>query len=332
MDLKDKTALVTGGAGFVGSHLVDLLVAERCRQIIVVDNMVRGRSENLTSPIGSGRVRLIDGDICDLALMRQLVASSDVVFHQAALRITHCASEPQLALEVMVDATFHLFSMCAALGVQKVVAASSASVYGAAGAFPTNETHHPYNDYTLYGAAKMFSEGLLRAFHDMYGIDYVALRYFNVYGPRMDIFGKYTEVLVRWMERIEEGLPPLMFGDGLQTMDFIHVSDVARANVMAAKEAVDSAVFNVASGTETSLIGLAEALCQAMGRPDLQPEFLPERTISPVRRRLADVSTARQRLGFEAAIPLDEGLRDLVEWWRNERGQGAGSPAMAILA
>jgi UDP-glucose 4-epimerase len=332
MELEDMTALVTGGAGFVGSHLVEALLSEQCQRIIVIDNMIRGRPENLASAVASGRVRLIDGDIRDLPLMRQLVADSDVVFHQAALRITHCAGEPQLALDVMVDAAFQLFSMCAALGVRKVVAASSASVYGMADVFPTKETHHPYNDCTLYGAAKMFNEGLLRAFHDMYGIDYVALRYFNVYGPRMDIFGKYTEVLVRWMERADAGLPPLMFGDGLQTMDFIHVRDVARANILAARGATGAAVFNIGSGTETNLTGLARAVCEAMGRPDLQPEFLPERSISPVRRRLADVSAARDRLGFQAAIAFDEGIRDLVEWWRCERRRGAGASALAAHA
>lgn len=332
MNLKDKTVLVTGGAGFIGSHIVDLLVAEPCRQVIVVDNMVRGRPENLACAIAGGRVRLIEGDIRDRNLIRQLVASSDLVFHQAALRITHCAGDPRLALEVMVDATFELLRLCVEHGVEKVVAASSASVYGMAEAFPTNEKHHPYHDRTLYGGAKLFGESLLRSFHEMYGLQSVALRYFNVYGPRMDIFGKYTEVLVRWMERIEQGLPPLMFGDGLQTMDFIHVRDVARANVLAAKAATDDGVFNVATGTETSLIGLAAALCTVMGRPRLEPEFLPERTVSPVRRRLADTSAAREALGFETEISLEQGLRDLVAWWREERRDAPSAAAVAGAA
>ena len=240
--LHNKRVLVTGGAGFVASHIVDLLVGERCRDIAVIDNMVRGRPENLASAMTRGGVRLIEGDIRDSELMNRLVATSDVVFHQAALRITHCAAEPRLALEVMVDATFDLLTMCAAHGIEKVIAASSASIYGMAESFPTDEKHHPYNNRTLYGAAKSFNEGLLRSFHDMLGLDYVGLRYFNVYGPRMDIHGKYTEVLIRWMERIECGLPPLIFGDGLQTMDFVHVRDVARANILAAKAPVSDAV------------------------------------------------------------------------------------------
>lgn len=319
MMLHSKRVLVTGGAGFVASHIVDLLVTEGCRDIVVVDNMVRGRPGNLAWAMAQGGVRLLEGDIRDHAMMDRLVAASDVVFHQAALRITHCAAEPRLALEVMVNATFDLLTMCAAHGVEKVIAASSASIYGMADAFPTAETHHAYNNRTLYGAAKSFNEGLLRSFHDMVGLDYVALRYFNVYGPRMDIHGKYTEVLIRWMERIDSGRPPLIFGDGLQTMDFVHVRDVARANIMAAKAAVTDAVFNIGSGAETSLIGLAAGLAKAMGRPDLEPQFVGERTVNPVGRRLADTSAARERLGFRASIPLDQGLRELVDWWRSER-------------
>lgn len=330
MMLNNKRVLVTGGAGFVASHIVDLLVEERCREVVVIDNMVRGRPENLAAAMAGGKVRLVEGDIRDRDLMNGLVAGSDIVFHQAALRITHCAAEPRLAREVMVDATFDLLTMCAAHDVEKVVAASSASIYGMAESFPTNEKHHPYDNRTLYGTAKLFNEGLLRSFIDMFGLDYVALRYFNVYGPRMDIHGKYTEVLIRWMERIESGRPPLIFGDGLQTMDFVDVRDVARANILAARSPVGDAVFNVACGAEISLIGLATALARAMGRPHLEPQFLDERAVNPVGRRLADVSAARELLGFEASITLDEGLSDLVAWWRSER-QTVDADAVAEL-
>ena len=177
--------------------------------------------------------------------------------------------------------------------------------------FPTTEQHHPYNNRTLYGAAKTFNEGLLRSFYDMYGLDYVALRYFNVYGPRMDVHGVYTEVLIRWMERIAAGQPPLIFGDGNQTMDFVYIEDIARANILAAKAMVTDEVFNVASGTETSLNELAHSLLNVMGS-DLKPEYGPERKVNPVPRRLADTKKARQLLGFEANIPLEVGLRRLV--------------------
>jgi UDP-glucose 4-epimerase len=322
--LSGSRALVTGGAGFVGSHIVDQLLAAGCEQVVALDNLVRGREPNLAKALGTGRAALVVGDIRDRRLLDGLIAGSDVVFHQAALRITHCADEPRLALEVMADATFNLVELCVQHRVTKLVAASSASIYGLAERFPTNENHHPYDNRTLYGAAKLFNEGLFRSFYDMQGLDYVALRYFNVYGPRMDLHGKYTEVLIRWMERLDAGLPPLIFGSGLQTMDFVHVRDVARANILAATSPVTDAVFNVGTGVGTSLLDLARELAAAFGRPDLTPESHPERATNPVARRLAGTSAAAAELGFAAAIPLRTGLAELIEWWRGER---AAAPA-----
>ncbi len=313
--------LVTGGAGLVGSHIVDQLVkAGSCTEIIVVDNMIRGRKENLAWALENGPVRLVEGDICDRDLVAELMQGVDLLFHQAALRITHCAQEPRLALDVMVNATFDILEQAVKNDVRKVVAASSASVYGMADRFPTTEDCHPYDNRTLYGAAKTFNEGLLRTFHDMHGLDYVALRYFNVYGPRMDIHGVYTEVLIRWMERIADGAPPLIFGDGKQTMDFVYIEDIARANILAAQADVSDEVFNVASGTEVSLNELACQLLRVMGS-NQSPEYREERKVNPVPRRLADTGKARDMIGFEATVPLDAGLRRMVEWWRVERGK-----------
>jgi len=324
--LTDQRVLVTGGAGFVGSRIVDHLVAAGCPEILVVDNMVRGRPENLTSAMRSGRVRLFDRDIRDRSAMAGLVDGIDIVFHQAALRITHCAVEPRLALEVMVDATFDLLEQCVAHKVRKVVMASSASIYGMASSFPTSEAHNPYANRTLYGAAKSFGEALLRSFNDMHGLDYVALRYFNVYGPRMDLHGRYTEVMIRWMERIESGNPPIIYGDGLQTMDLVHVDDVARANILAATRDVSDVALNVGSGTETSLLDLAKLLAGVMGRRQLAPVHEPERAVNPVAKRLADTDAADRLLGFRAAIPLEAGLVDLVGWWRRaSTGAGVGA-------
>jgi UDP-glucose 4-epimerase len=313
-----ERVLITGGAGAIGSNLTDLVVQAGADEIIVLDNFVRGRRDNLSWALANGPVRVVTGDIRDIELVNQLTRGIDVVFHQAAIRITQCAEEPRLALEVMVDGTYNVLEAAIAHNVRKVVAASSASVYGLAEKFPTRENHHPYANDTLYGAAKTFNEGLLRSFHAMHGLDYVALRYFNVYGPRMDIHGVYTEVLVRWMERIAAGQPPLINGSGSQTMDFIFTRDIARANLLAAQADVTDEVFNVASGEETSLLQLAEKLLAAMDS-NLDLEFGPERTVNKVSRRLADTTAARGRLGFEAEVGIDEGLRQLVAWWRAER-------------
>jgi UDP-glucose 4-epimerase len=322
--LRGERVLVTGGAGTIGSHIVDQLVAAGANEIIVLDNLVRGRESNIAKALTSGSVELVRGDIRDRALVDRLVRGVDVVFHQAAIRITQCAEEPRLALEVLVDGTFNVLEAAAREGVRKVVAASSASVYGLAETFPTTEDHHPYDNDTLYGASKVFNEGLLRSFHAMYGLDYVALRYFNVYGPRMDIHGLYTEVLVRWMERIIAGEPPLIFGTGSHTMDFIYVEDIARANILAATCDATDDVFNIASGVETSLAELADKLLTVMGS-DLSVEFGPERAVNKVSRRLADTSHARDVLGFEATVDVEQGLTGLVEWWRAE--QDSSTPA-----
>jgi UDP-glucose 4-epimerase len=313
-----QRCLVTGGAGTIGSTIADQLAAAGAAEIVVLDNFVRGRPENLSGARGAGTVRLVDGDIRDRELVRSLMTGIDLVFHQAAIRITQCAEEPRLAVEVLVNGTYEVIEAAADAGVRKIVAASSASVYGLAQQFPTPEDHHPYANDTLYGAAKTFNEGLLRSFHAMRGLDYVGLRYFNVYGPRMDIYGLYTEVLIRWMERISNGQPPLIHGDGTQTMDFIYTEDIARANLLAAAGDVTDAVFNIGSGTETSLAELADVLLRVMGS-DLAVEFGPPRTVNAVSRRIADTSAAADRLGWKAEIGLEEGLRRLVEWWRGQQ-------------
>lgn len=334
--LRGGRFLVTGGAGTIGSEIVDQLLAAGAEHVTILDNLVRGRRANIAEALATGRVRLVEGDIRDRALVDELVNDPQglhTVFHQAAIRITQCAEDPRLAVDVMVNGTFTVLEAVAAVGnsdsagapgrrMPKVVAASSASVYGMGEQFPTTERHHPYNNDTIYGAAKTFNEGMLASFRAMYGLDYVALRYFNVYGPRMDVHGKYTEVLVRWMERIDDGLPPLIFGDGSQTMDFVVAEDIARANLLAAASSIPEGVYNVASGHETSLQQLAEALLRVMDS-ELPIDYGPERAVNSVVRRLADISAAERDLGFRARIGLDEGLRQLVQWWRPLREEVA---------
>ena len=316
--MQNKRILITGGAGLVGSHIADLLVKEGVSEIIVLDNFTRGCRDNLAWTQANGPLVIVDGDIRDRQLLTDIMQGVDIVFHQAAIRITQCAEEPRLALEVLADGTFNVLEAAVKAGVKKVVAASSASIYGMAENFPTTESHHPYNNRTLYGAAKAFNEGLFRSFYEMYGLNYIGLRYFNVYGPRMDIYGVYTEVLIRWMERITAGQPPLIFGNGEQTMDFVYIEDIARANILAAKADIRDMVFNIASGVETSLNDLAHSLLKVMGS-DLQPEYKPERQVNPVQRRLADVSQAKQLLNFESQVSLEAGLSRLVTWWHKQK-------------
>ena len=328
--LKGADVLVTGGAGTIGSTLVDQLVAAGVGHVDVLDNFVRGRRANLSEALESGIVRVVDGDIRDRDLVHDVTRGKDLVFHQAAIRITQCAEEPRLALEVLVDGTFNVLEAATEHGVDKLVSASSASVYGMAEQFPTTERHHHHNNETFYGAAKSFNEGMIRSFRATNGLDYVALRYFNVYGPRMDVHGLYTEVLVRWMERIVDGQPPLIFGDGSQTMDFVYTTDIARANILAAASDVRDGVYNIASGTETSLLQLAQALLRAMDS-DLAVEHGPERAVNGVVRRLADTTAARTDLGFEASVALEDGLRELVTWWRPLREEiAAGRPQVTV--
>jgi len=321
--MRGSRCLITGGAGLVGSHIADLLVRDGAREIVVLDSLVRGSRSNLDWATANGHVELVVGDIRDRATVAAAMRGVDYVFHQAAIRITQCAEEPRLALEVLVDGTYNVLEAAVEAGVRKVVAASSASVYGMADEFPTTESQHPYHNRTMYGAAKTFNEGMLRSFAEMYGLDYVALRYFNVYGPRMDVHGVYTEVLIRWMERIAAGQQPAIFGDGSQTMDFVYIEDIARANVLAAYSPATDEAFNVASGTETSLLELAELLKRVMGAEHLGIEYGPERKVNAVRRRLASTRAAEERLGFRAHFTLEEGLRRLVDWWQVARAREA---------
>jgi UDP-glucose 4-epimerase len=320
MDLDGKTILITGGAGMIGSATVDLLLRDHPRtRIVILDNLSRGTTANIESALKHPRVRFVLGDISDAATVASACRNVDAVIHLAAQRITACAADPRRAMEVMCDGSFNVVDAARQAGVRKIVAASSASIYGLADVFPTPEDHHPYNNQTWYGASKVMLEGLLRSYHAMYGLPYVALRYFNVYGPRMDTNGKYTEVLVRWIDRIAQGQPPLILGDGHQTMDFVYIDDVAKANVLALQSDCDDDVINVASGRETSLRELAAALLKVMGATHLVPEYGPERSVNPVLRRLASTRKAQSLLGFRAEVGLEEGLDRLVRWWQKNR-------------
>lgn len=310
--VKGTCCLVTGGAGFIGSAIVDHLLDEGVAEVRVVDNFVRGSRSNLTRAREDDRLNVVEGDIRSAALVDHLTKGVDYVFHQAALRITRCAEAPREAVEVLVDGTLNVLEAALKNNVRKVVAASSASVYGEPSYLPIDELH-PFNNRTMYGAGKIANEQILRALHDTSGLNYIAFRPFNVYGPRMDTTGAYTEVLIRWLDAIEMNMPPLIFGDGEQSMDFIYVEDVARANVLAAQSDITDEVFNLGTGIQTSLKELCHLVLRLTGS-SVQPQYREARKVGNVQRRRAAVEKAENLLGFRAAVPLEQGLSELMRW------------------
>jgi nucleoside-diphosphate-sugar epimerase len=325
LELKDARIAVIGGAGFVGSHIVDALLAEPVREVVVLDNLVRGRRENLAGALADRRVRLVEGTILDRDLLQSVVDGSDGVFHLAALWLHECVHEPRAALEVNVVGTFNVIEACRRAGTRKVVYSSSASVYGDAAFTPMTE-EHPFHNRTMYGATKIAGEQFFRAFHEQHRLDYVGLRYMNIYGPRMDDKGAYVSVIVKVLDRIGRGERPVIFGDGSQAYDFIHVSDVARANVLALGSEATDECFNVGCGVKTTINELVTSLLRLTGSP-LTPEYRPQEQMF-VTHRVGSTEKASRGLGFSARVPLEEGLRSVVEWHRKPpRSLASAAPA-----
>ncbi len=318
--------LVTGGAGFVGSTIVDQLLDAGAAEVRVLDNFIRGTWSNLSSALETGRANVIEGDVRDANLVEQASEGVDYVFHQAALRITHCADAPREGVEVLIGGTVNVLESAVRHGVKKIVAASSASVYGEPSYLPIDE-NHPFNNRTIYGAGKIAGEQLLRAYYTSSNLPYVAFRYFNVYGPRMDTVGVYTEVMIRWLDAVEQNRPPLIFGDGEQSMDFVYVGDVARANLLALESDVTDEVFNVGTGLQTSLKELCSLILKLTGSP-LKPEHREVRKVGNVQARRAAVEKAKTLLGFKSEVALEQGLRELMQWKRAAKAV----PAVAVEA
>ena len=312
--VKGSTILVTGGAGFIGSYVIEELIPLQPAKIVIIDNFLRGTKENMKNFFHNPIVEFHEGDIRDTAKLEKCIAGSDYVFHLAALRINACAADPQEGFDVMLKSTFDIAQLCLKHKVKKIIYSSSASVYGLAQHFPTPETDNPYNNQTFYGAAKMWGEQLFRSYKFMYGLDYVALRYFNAYGPRMDTDGKYTEVMIRWLDCVRDQKNPLIYGDGSTTMDFVYVRDIAKANVAALQADVTDESFNIGNCEETSLKQLLEVLLK-VNESELKPEHRGENMINPVSRRLADITKAKKLLGFSPAVTLEQGMKELSEWY-----------------
>jgi UDP-glucose 4-epimerase len=318
--ITNSKIFITGGAGFIGSYVVEQLLEHSPARICILDNFIRGSHENMKNFSNNPIVKFVEGDIRNEALLEECIKDSDYVYHMAALRINACAADPNEGFEVMLKATFNLANFCVKHKVKKVIYSSTASVYGLAQNFPTPESDNPYNNQTFYGGAKIWGEQLFRSYKFMYNLDYVALRYFNVYGSRMDTDGKYTEVMIKWLDCIRDRKQPAIFGDGSDSMDFVHVTDVAKANVLALLSDVTDESFNVGDQVETNLKEMLAALLK-VNNADLTPVFKEANSVNPVSRRLADISKAKRLLGYTPDVSLEGGLKELSTWYFDKQKQ-----------
>ena len=308
-ELAGATVSVIGGAGFIGSHIVDQLLVEPVERVIVADNFVRGTRANLDSASRDPRVEVREGSILDLPFLEEVMEESDYSFHLAALWLHECVHQPRDAVTVNALGTFNVIEAAQRKNVGKVVYSSSASVYGDALSIPMTE-EHPFNNRTLYGATKLAGEQFFRAFYEQHGLDFVGLRYMNVYGPRMDDKGAYVSVIVKVLDRIQRGEPPLIHGDGSQSYDFVHVEDVARANVLALRSDATDVFLNIGTGVATTVAELVDRLLTLTGS-DLRPEYRPEEGMF-VKTRVGSTEAAERTIGFRAAVGLEEGLASFL--------------------
>jgi UDP-glucose 4-epimerase len=332
MDMRGKRFLVIGGAGLIGSHAIDLLRREDVGEILIYDNFVRGTHENLAQALTDPRVRIVEagGDICQPDILDAAMKGIDGVFHLAALWLLQCHEFPRAAFDVNVAGTFNVLEACRNHQVKRLVYSSSASVYGDAVEEPMTE-HHPFNNKNFYGATKICGEAMARAFHYRYGLDYAGLRYMNVYGPRQDYRGAYIAVIMKMLDAIDRGDGPMIQGDGSEAFDFVAVEDCGRANVCAMKADATDRFYNVGTGRRTSLKQLAEMLL-TLTASAATIRYAPRSTVALVRNRIGSPTRARQEIGFEARVPLEQGLRDLMKWRRTHIDEVAHRRAAAGVA
>lgn len=317
MQLDNSRILVIGGAGFIGSHVVEALLTTSVREVVVFDNFSRGSRDNLSKALLDPRCTIYPhgGDIRDLDVLDDAVRGSDGVIHLAAMWLLHCLDFPRTAFDVNIAGTFNVLEACTRHGVKRLVYSSSASVYGDAVEVPMNESH-PFNNRTFYGATKISGEAMCHAFHDRHQLSFVGLRYMNVYGPRQDQYAAYTGVIPAFLNRIEAGEPPVVHGNGAQAYDFVYVEDVARANILALQATASDCFYNIGTGVKTSIRNLVDDLLHATGS-SIMPRFEPyaESDIrQQVRTRVGSTTAARLDLGFVYAMPIAGGLLRLVKW------------------
>ena len=329
MDIRGKRLLVIGGAGLIGSHTVDKLIKEDVAEILVYDNFVRGVQENLAAALTDPRVKIYDvgGDICQTDILNAAMKNIDGVFHFAALWLLQCHEFPRAAFDVNIRGTFNVLEACVANKVQRLVYSSSASVYGDAIEEPMTEDH-PFNNLNFYGATKIAGEAMARAFHHRYGLPLVGLRYMNVYGPRADYRGAYIAVIMKMLDAIDRGEGPTILGDGSEAFDFVAVEDCGAANICAMKSGAVDAFYNVGTGKRTALKELAQMLID-LTQCSQQIKYAPRSQATLVRNRIGSPKRAKAEIGFDAQVPLSEGLRDLIEWRKQHIEEVARRRALA---
>lgn len=313
MDLSGKRIIVIGGAGLIGSHVVEALLREDVAEVVVYDNFVRGTHENLAAALADSRCSIYEhgGDIMQTDVLRDALEGANGVFHLAALWLLHCQDFPRAAFDVNIRGSFNVFEACVDAGVDRLVYSSSASVYGDAVEEPMTE-EHPFNFENFYGATKVAGEAMLRALHKRFDLSYVGLRYMNVYGPRQDYRGAYIAVIMKMLDAIDRGEPITLYGDGTQAYDFVYVGDCAQANICAMKADRVDRFYNVGTGTRTSIRELAERVLEITGS-EVGIRYEPE-GVSFVKNRIGSTARAVAELGFEADVSLQEGLTNLIAW------------------
>lgn len=323
MDIAGKKLVVIGGAGLIGSHTVDRLIKEDVKEIVVYDNFVRGRVENLHNALKDPRVKIYDvgGDILQTDILESALDGADGVFHLAALWLLQCHEFPRSAFDVNVRGTFNVMEACVKKGVKRLVYSSSASVYGDAVQEPMTEDH-PFNNKNFYGATKIAGEAFLRSFHHRYGLNFVGLRYMNVYGPRQDYHGAYIAVIMKMLDAIDKGDSPTIMGDGSEAFDFVAVEDCGLANVCAMKSDATDRFYNVGTGKRTSLKELAEMLL-ILTNCDKQIKYAPRSQATLVRNRIGCPKQASKEIGFDAEVNLMEGLKRLIDWRADHKAEVA---------
>jgi nucleoside-diphosphate-sugar epimerase len=312
--MKFSKVLVTGGAGFIGSHIVDALIASDI-QVGILDDLSTGEKKNL--PPDASRVSIHQGDIRDEAFVTETVKGYDAIIHEAALvSVTRSVEDPHRTNSVNIDGTLNLLVAAKDANVRRFIYASSSSVYGETETLPKVETMIT-SPISPYAVSKLSAENYCRVFASVYGLPTVSLRYFNVFGPRQK-YGPYSGVIPAFVRRVMSGKPPIIFGDGLQTRDFTFVQDVVSANLLSLQTAVTPGeVFNVSAGRQVSLNELAASVTKLMGRPDLGVEHAEPRK-GDIWHSYADITKARLILGYAPRFSLEEGLDQVIGWFAKE--------------